>query len=158
MSNNKTLYIQWITAALATLFCYAAISKLLNYEQSRREMLNQIFPSAWALVFTWLIPSIEIFVAVLLLIKRTQKVGLWAAALLLLAFSIYIAVVMTGVFGRVPCSCGGILKNMSYGTHLLFNIFFMMAACSGIVWVKGWKINRWFHSKERRRSKIVQHG
>ena len=95
MGNNKTLYVQWITAALATLFCYAAISKLLNYEQSRREMLNQIFPTSWALVLTWLIPSIEISVAALLLVKRKQKVGLWAAALLLLTFSIYIAVVMS---------------------------------------------------------------
>lgn len=154
MSDIKTLYINSITAALAVLFCYAAMSKLLNYEQAEQEMLNQVFPHSIALVLTWLVPSVELIVCLLLLLKNTQYIALWAAALLLLAFSIYIAVVMTGVFGRVPCSCGGILKNMSYATHLLFNILFMLAACSGIVWVKGWKINKWFHFKERRHQKI----
>lgn len=154
MATNKTRYINLITAVLATLFCYAAASKLLNYEQSEQEMLNQVFPNSIALMLTWLVPSVELIVSLLLLMKTTQYIGLWAAALLLLAFSMYIAVVMTGVFGRVPCSCGGILKNMSYGTHLLFNILFMLAACSGIVGVKGWKINRWFHFKGRRQQKI----
>ena len=150
MSDSKTFYINTFTAALAVLFCYAAMSKLLNYEQSEQEMLNQVFPRSLALVLTWLVPSVELIICLLLLLKKTQYIALWAAALLLSAFSIYIAVVMTRVFGRVPCSCGGILKNMSYGAHLLFNILFIMAACSGIVWVKGWRINRWFHFKGRR--------
>jgi len=151
---EKTKIIQLITAALAALFCYAALSKLLHYQQSEHEMLNQVFPKDWAVVFVWLVPGIELTVVLLLIAKATQKVGLWAAAILLLTFSIYIAVVMTGVFGRIPCSCGGILKNMGYGTHLIFNLCFMIAACYGLVLVKGWKINRWFHFKGRRHSKI----
>lgn len=158
MATSKTFYINLITAALATLFCYAAISKLLNYEQSQREMLNQVFPSAWALVLTWLVPSVELVIAMLLLIKGTQHLALWAATLLLLAFSIYIAVVMTGAFGRVPCSCGGILKNMSYGAHLIFNLCFVIAGCFGLVLVKNGKINRWFYARERRSEKIGEHG
>lgn len=154
MSSHQSVYINLITAALAALFCYAAMSKLLSYGQSEQEMLNQVFPRSFALVLTWLVPSIELILCLLLLIKQTQYTALWAAVLLLFAFSIYIAVAMTGVFGRVPCSCGGILKNMGYGTHLIFNLFFMLAAYGGIVWFKGWKIHRWFYTKERRQKKI----
>ncbi|RYF12424.1 MAG: hypothetical protein EOO42_20135, partial [Flavobacteriales bacterium] len=119
MIHYRNFIIQISTAALATLFCYAALSKLFSYEQSKTEMLHQVFPVAWALVLSWLIPTVELMVVLLLLFKATQTLGLWASALLLFLFSIYIAVVMTSIFGRVPCSCGGILKNMSYGTHLV---------------------------------------
>jgi uncharacterized membrane protein YphA (DoxX/SURF4 family) len=124
--------IQLISGVLATLFIYAALSKLSNYDQSRNEMLNQIFPREWALLFTWLIPSIELIVTLLLLLKPTLKLGLWASALLMLAFSAYIAVVLSGAFGRIPCSCGGIFRQMGYQTHLAFNLAFLGLAIYGI--------------------------
>ncbi|RYD96815.1 MAG: hypothetical protein EOP54_12740 [Sphingobacteriales bacterium] len=154
MRNYPHTFIQFATAALATLFCYAAMSKLLNYEQSEQEMLNQVFPQSVAIVLTWLVPSVELLVTMLLLIKTTQHIGLWVAALLLLAFSVYISVVMTGAFGRVPCSCGGILKSMSYGTHLVFNLFFMFLAIGALILVKVDLGNKWFYAKERRSGKI----
>ncbi|WP_354357539.1 MauE/DoxX family redox-associated membrane protein [Pedobacter sp. UYP30] len=67
-------------------------------------------------------------------------------------FTLYIAIVMTGIFGRIPCSCGGILKNMSYATHLLFNVFFIALSHIGLVLENNWKINnRWFYFKKERR-------
>lgn len=132
MGKSQIFSVQLATGALASLFCYAALSKLLHYQQSENEMLNQIFPRPWALVFTWLIPSLELLLVIGLLWKTTQRVAMWAATLLLLLFSLYIALVMSGVFGRVPCSCGGILKNMSYGMHLVFNLLFMIVGIYGI--------------------------
>lgn len=132
MPITKTDTGNTIASLLAALFFYAAMSKLIEYEQSKSEMLNQVFPSKWAGIITWMVPATELIIAAALLLRQSQRAGLWAATLLLSAFSAYIAIVMTGIFGRIPCSCGGILKHMSYETHLLFNLFFVALGIIGI--------------------------
>jgi putative oxidoreductase len=134
-----------ISICIGLMFLYAAQSKLMDYDKSRQEMLNQIFTAELALVLTWLIPAIELIIVGLLLIKSLNLIGLYASAILLTTFSIYISITMTGVFGRIPCSCGGILKHMSYGTHLAFNFLFIVLALFGIAIQRRWQpINRWF--------------
>ena len=72
------------------------------------------------------------------------------AGLLLSVFSIYIAVTMSGFFGRIPCSCGGILKNMGYWTHLIFNLLFIVFAMLGIAMERQWITNRVFNFFKRK--------
>jgi uncharacterized membrane protein YphA (DoxX/SURF4 family) len=129
---KKENIVKVIAIIIACLFTYAAISKLSDYDKSSWEMRNQIFPVWTAVILTWLIPSIELLLALLVLIPLTRKIALASSLVLLLLFTIYIAVVMTGVFGRIPCSCGGILKDMSYGYHLIFNLFFASLAFIGL--------------------------
>jgi hypothetical protein len=31
------------------------------------------------------------------------------------------------VFGRIPCSCGGLISSLSWTQHLFFNLFFLLA-------------------------------
>jgi uncharacterized membrane protein YphA (DoxX/SURF4 family) len=117
---------------LGGLFVYAAISKLASYEKSRKEMLNQVFPHEVAILLTWLIPTTELVIAIMLLFPRLRKLSFLLSFALLLIFSIYIAVSMSGTFGRIPCSCGGVLGQMSYSAHLIFNLFFIILAAIGI--------------------------
>lgn len=139
------MVIQLITAILAALFCYAALSKLLHYQQSEHEMLNQVFTREMALTLVWLIPVTELIIACMLVLAKTQRFGLWAATLLLLAFSLYLAFANNGLLGRTPCSCGGILKKMDYQTHLLFNLCFVTLGCWGILLSCGHiSVFRWF--------------
>lgn len=116
---------------LGGLFVYAAISKLASYEKSRREMLNQVFTQEVAILLTWLIPAIELFIAIMLLFPRLRKLSFLLSFALLVIFSIYIAVSMSGTFGRIPCSCGGVLGQLSYSAHLIFNSFFIILAAIG---------------------------
>ena len=134
-----------ISAVLALMFFYAAYSKLLDYDTSRQEMLNQVFSRPVALVLVFLVPMSELLIVALLLFSSTRLWGLYGSLILLTAFSLYISISMSGVFGRVPCSCGGILKHMGYWTHLAFNFFFIVLAIMGIALERQWKaINRWF--------------
>jgi len=148
---KKETILKFISGSIAALFFYAAFSKLMDYDKSVEEMRNQIFSVTIANILTWLIPTIEATLTFLLLFPNTIKIALWASLFLLSAFTIYIGVVMTGVFGRIPCSCGGILKNMSYDTHLFFNLFFIGISIIGISLEYNWKIyNRWFHFFKRK--------
>lgn len=135
---KKEDVIKIVAITLACLFAYAALSKLAEYEISHSEMRNQVFPNWIASILTWLIPSVELILAIMLVMQITRKTAVWASLFILSLFTVYIAVVMTGVFGRVPCSCGGILKNMSYGTHLIFNLFFVLLASLGLAIDNGW--------------------
>jgi uncharacterized membrane protein YphA (DoxX/SURF4 family) len=148
-SADKTTALNIISGVLAAMFFYASFSKFTNYEKAERDMKNQIFPQPIAELLTWLIPLIEIIVVLLLLFPQTRKKALWASMLLLTAFTAYIALIMTGIFGRIPCSCGGILQRMSYGTHLLFNLFFICLSLLGIAIGNNWIYKKWFKLKER---------
>lgn len=111
---------------LVLLFVYAALSKLLTFSDFDQQLHNQSFPS-WLADFLlyFLIPA-EIITALLLCFKRTIISGLLFSSALLLAFTSYIAMVMLHFWDRVPCSCGGILNQMGWTTHLIFNSFFLI--------------------------------
>jgi hypothetical protein len=121
-------------ALLILLWVYAALSKLADFDRSRSQMLNQVFPASIAETLVWLVPASELLTASLLLFHRTYKAGLYVSLFLLLHFTLYIALVMTNIFGRVPCSCGGIISSMSWGQHLIFNLFFLALMLVAIVY------------------------
>lgn len=113
---------QLLSAGLIILWLYAAISKLSHYEHSRMQMMKQMFPQKIAEILTWLVPLMELTIASLLIYNPTRKLGQKATLLLLLTFSTYIAITKTGLFGKVPCSCGSISSQMNYWQHLGFNL------------------------------------
>ncbi|MEO8794260.1 MAG: MauE/DoxX family redox-associated membrane protein [Daejeonella sp.] len=129
-----------IRAALILLWTYAAMSKLLDYNQSRTRMLEQVFPVSVSEILVWVVPVAELITAALLLFKKTRLSGLNASLFLLLQFTSYIILVMSGLFGRISCYCGGILEKMTWGQHLYFNLVFLTLTLFGLV----------IHQKERR--------
>lgn len=125
--------IQGISAILVFLWIYAALSKLLNYEQSRMQMLNQVFPKRISHLLVWAVPFTEMLAGGLLIFLKTRLAGLYASLLLLISFTVYIGLVMNNVFGRVPCSCGGILSKMTWEQHLVFNMVFLLMTATAIL-------------------------
>ena len=119
-----------IPGMLVLMWSYAAASKLLDYETSRSQMLNQVFSHRIANTLVWAVPATELILAGCLFLW--QRLALYASFILLSLFTLYIGVVMTGIFGRIPCSCGGILEQMSWGQHLVFNLFFIAITILGL--------------------------
>ena len=105
------------------LFLYAAVSKLLDYELFEAQIGKSPLIISYASWMAWLIPTLEIVIAFLLLIPRTQVIGLFAFFSLMLMFTLYILFILN-FSPYVPCSCGGILSNMGWTEHLIFNIAF----------------------------------
>ena len=121
----KHIILKCIIFLLIMLWVYAALSKLVDFERGRSQMLNQVFPSRLGNILVWAVPIVELLTAGLLTIKRTGTADLYSSLSLLFAFSLYIGLVMLNAFGRIPCSCGGILEKMSWGQHLAFNLVFL---------------------------------
>lgn len=129
---NTRILTHAITALLILLFCYTAIAKLMDIEEFRRQLNNQVLPRWSKAPLVWLIPGSELLLSVLLALPLTRKMGLWGSALLMSLFTGYMGLVYTGYFDKVPCNCGGVLQNMGFGVHLLFNSFFLVLSIVGI--------------------------
>lgn len=147
---KKEVVLKLLSGIIALLFFYAALSKLVDFEVSKHEMLKQVFSRDFALMLVWIVPLVELVIVALLLFNFTRLIGFYASLMLLSSFSIYIAITMSGTFGRIPCSCGGILKNMGYWTHLIVNLFFIVLAILGIATERRWITNRVFQLFKRK--------
>jgi hypothetical protein len=130
---KKETTIQIICTLLVFLFVYAAVSKLADFTGFRADMKNQPLPRFAKPILVWAVPASELIITGLLIFDATRLAGLYASLVLMGAFTFYTAVVLMHFFEYIPCSCGGIIKNLSWGQHLVLNLFFVLISIIGIV-------------------------
>lgn len=128
---KRQLIIEIISFLFILLFVYAALMKLLDVEKFIVQLNQSPMLMAFAPVVAWTVPITELIVAALLLFTRTKLIGLIASFTLMAAFTMYIVVILSYA-ERIPCSCGGILQEMTWVQHLIFNIAFTALAVAGI--------------------------
>jgi putative oxidoreductase len=129
---KRTNIIDIISFLFILLFVYTAMSKLLDFGHYKGQMYNQTLPHNVATVLIWTLPGIEIVTASLLLFETTRLSGLYLSGTLMFLFTGYITLVLLNYFGRVPCSCGGVIKALGWKLHLVFNLFFLLLSFLGI--------------------------
>lgn len=127
MKKYQWLY-ESIIYLLALLFLYTAASKLMDMRHFVKAIQRQPFPAVLDPFLVIGVPLIEIVTGIALLRYKSRKFGLIASTVLMLAFSVYVALAVFHVFKKVPCGCAGVLQNMSWNEHLVFNLFFLTLA------------------------------
>ena len=135
MRHIKTVVITVITYAFVLLFTYAAVSKLLDFENFRVQLAQSPLLSAYAGMVSYGVIALELLISLLLLIPQTRKAALYASFVLMVAFTVYIYLILN-YSDFVPCSCGGILEKLGWKEHLVFNIIMVGLACIALFWVK----------------------
>ncbi|UNY98345.1 DoxX family protein [Zhouia spongiae] len=115
------------------LFSYAAISKLLDFEQFRIQLGQSPLLTSFAGWVVWVIPIVELIIALMLIIPRLRLSALYGCLGLMGLFTMYIIAILN-FSDYVPCSCGGILEKLGWQEHLIFNISFTVLALIGI-WI-----------------------
>jgi len=120
-SNLNTWLIEIISALFILLFVYTGISKLNERYIFSLVLSQSPLIGANANLLSWLLPVAELSTALLLLILPTRKWGLIISLLLMCIFTGYIAYMLLLNSG-LPCSCGGVFKQMTWTQHLVFNI------------------------------------
>jgi hypothetical protein len=121
------------SSLLIILFLYVSISKLMDVPQYKHDMHNQPFPYFVASALVWFVPAAEVTIVALLLFKKTNLLGMYASFILMTLFTLYIIFILLHFFSRVPCSCGGVIKKLGWGEHLIFNLFFVGVSLAGIL-------------------------
>ncbi|WP_316799068.1 MauE/DoxX family redox-associated membrane protein [Pedobacter frigidisoli] len=126
-----------LSGLLIVLWVYAAGSKLMVVHTFEHQLSLQHLPEGLVPVLTWALPIIELMAAGLLIVPATIKVGFFLSAVLLVGFSSYITLVLAGFFKDTPCSCGGILSQLGWTEHLIFNFIFLIFSLLGFsLWRK----------------------
>lgn len=135
--ENMGVKSRWLTevisALLMTLFIYAAMAKITHYHvfvfQVGESPFKPLARSArWV---AWLIPGVELLVALLLPFNKTRRLALYASAALMALFTVYIAAMLLSGL-PLPCACGGIIGGLQWKGHLVFNIIFLLISITGI--------------------------
>ena len=132
---KRKIIIEIISSLLILLFLYASVSKWLAFKTFIGDMNNQPFPNWMTPYLVYSIPVIEVLIAVGLIFEKTRVPALYASFVLMMAFTIYTVAVLSHAFRYVPCSCGGVIKKLTWPQHLFFNLFFVSISLLGI-WLK----------------------
>lgn len=130
---KRKIVIEVLSSLLVLLFVYTSVSKWLDFSTFTGQMNNQPFPNWMTPIVIWTLPAIEIIISLLLMFNSTQLWGFRASLVLMLMFTLYTILILLKVFDRVPCSCGGVIENLNWEQHLVFNLFFVAVALTGII-------------------------
>lgn len=138
-SRAHTWIVEIIAALLILLFVYTGITKLADQNSFRSVISRFLLIGQWSTFLSWALPIIELLAALLLFIPKTKKLGLWISLGLMVVFTGYIAYMLL-FSDHLPCSCGGVLQQLTWLQHLEFNIIFTLLSALSI----------WFYTKHQR--------
>ncbi|OOG75430.1 MauE/DoxX family redox-associated membrane protein [Flavobacterium sp. A45] len=130
--SQKNKIAEFICYLYILLFTYAAVSKILDFENFQVQLGQSPLLSAFAAYISYLVPIIELLIVILFVFPRFRFVALFASFNMMLLFTAYIFIILN-FSSFIPCSCGGILEKLGWKEHLLFNIVFIILAILGML-------------------------
>lgn len=134
LQKHRILISEIISILFIMLFVYTGFSKLMEGNTFHNNLINSPFAhvKSKAGFISWVIPLLEIIVAILLLFRKTRLKGLYGSLGLMMIFTAYVIGIL--FFSPYePCSCGGVIALLSWNQHFIFNIIWVIMAISAIV-------------------------
>ena len=110
-----------VAAIFITLFLYTAIKKFTDHHSFEWALRKSPLLRGGSRWLAFLVPSAELIIVGLLIIPASRYAGLAASFVLMSLFTLYIGYMLLFT-PHLPCSCGGILKELSWRAHLKVNI------------------------------------
>ena len=144
----RNTIIEVICLLYVLLFIYAAVSKVLDFENFQIQLGQSPLLSVYAWWISLAVPAAEILISILLCIPKFKSIGLFAALSMMMMFSAYIFIIIN-FSSFVPCSCGGILEKMGWNAHLAFNLIFVSLAVLALV-LQGKKSDEYAGSNKKK--------
>jgi uncharacterized membrane protein YphA (DoxX/SURF4 family) len=128
-TQPRRLYIEIVVALYVLLFLYTAIMKFRDIPFFIGSMSHTPVLRPYATLLAGMIPAMELAIAILLIIPRTRHYGLMGI------FTLYVAFILT-TMKKLPCSCGGVLQQLNWKEHLVFNSGFLLVGIVACYWNK----------------------
>lgn len=114
------------------LFVYAASSKFFEHQKFQVQLSQSPFLTRNAKLLSWTVPMLEFGISLLLFSETFRLLGMYLSFSLMILFTGYI-ILITHYSAFTPCSCGGVLQDLSWNQHLVFNLAFVCMAFLGII-------------------------
>lgn len=117
---KKTTLVEIIALFFVILFLYTGVAKLLDFDLFQEQLSESPVMEPVAPVVAWGLPIVEFIVSLLLFFPKYRLKGLYAAFILMVLFTAYVGLLLA-ISKELPCSCGGIIEELSWQGHLIFN-------------------------------------
>ncbi|SEM26636.1 Methylamine utilisation protein MauE [bacterium A37T11] len=133
------------------LFLISGIEKWVDNGHFYVIIQNEPLLKEFADFFTLFIPTLELVIAVLIIIPSTRFLGLTLFYLLMMLFTIYTLYLMLAM-NRLPCGCNFMIRHVGAMGHMVINGLFILIAvyAYSILIQKKWDEE----DKRARRSKV----
>lgn len=128
---KRSVLIEIISLWFVILFLYTGIAKLLDFGVFKAQLEESPVLEPVAPVIAWSLPIVEFIVCLLLFFPRFRLKGMYASFLMMVSFTIYVAVLLL-TSPELPCSCGGIIEELSWQGHLIFNSVMILLSLLGL--------------------------
>lgn len=122
---KRTTIIEIITILNIILFLYTGIAKIMDYSVFKEQLADSPILSWAAKPVALLLPWVEFMIVIMLIIPRWRLKGLYASFVIMILFTAYI-ITLFSISKEMPCSCGGIIEQLSWQQHLIFNGVFIL--------------------------------
>jgi len=132
--RHNGITVEIISILYVVVFAFTGLTKLMEGDRFFNNLNNSpILPDmVWlSYIISWVVPTLEIVIALLIAIPRTRLKGLYSALGLMIAFTIYVVGIVF-ISPYAPCSCGGIITLLSWPQHLIFNVGLIILALVAI--------------------------
>ncbi len=127
---KQNLITDLLSAILVLLFMYTAINKITGMKNFQFVLGHMKGITSITPFIAWTIPLTEVFISILLIIPSFKKAGFICSAVLLSVFTGYLFWMLLAD-QDLPCSCGGVLKLLTWKQHLVFNLVFIILSLIG---------------------------
>lgn len=134
---KKHITVEIVSFLLILLFVYTASSKLMDYWTFHYQVGMYPWIKRFGRQLAWMVPTTELLVALLIFIPKTKLIGLYASLGLLILFTTYLLLMLKFGGKDLPCSCGGVIRRMTWKQHIFFNTGFIAINILGILSKKG---------------------
>lgn len=132
LNPNQVFIVKEIIKYLCILlFCYASLSKILDFEQFRVQLGQSPMLSAFADYIALGIPAMEILTVIFLVVPKMELIGFYSFYSLMVMFTSYIILILNFT-DFIPCSCGGVLETLGWTEHMIFNLVFILISLFAI--------------------------
>jgi putative oxidoreductase len=133
---KKMIVLEIICFLLIGMFLYAAVSRWLDFKTFIADINNQPLPNQLTNWLVYIIPALQVLAALALVFEKFRLAGFWLCLTITLLYIIYNTLVLANYFGRIPCTCGGMIKHLTWTQHLIFSLFFAGISLTGIILLK----------------------
>jgi hypothetical protein len=136
---KRTLLLDIISCLFIILFLYTGVWKLLDQDTFRAALKKLPVIMHYEAAIAIFIPMLEVLIAVSLLgamlkdNKALRKWGLTGSFVLMTLFTLYVGYMLAKYTNRLPCSCGGMMRQMNWHQHFYFNTAFTLLALMGLM-------------------------
>jgi len=120
-----------ITVLFIILFLYTGIDKIMDHLVFREQIAASPILVHIASLAAIILPCVELGTVILLAIPRFRLIGLYVALCLMILFTGYIGAILC-FDKRLPCSCGGLISQLSWKQHLVFNFILITLSIIGL--------------------------